>query len=127
MGIKQSPDIAQEIMEHTLRGIDDVDVYIDDIITIALDKPELIDRVRESVPLAIHILFRPVCDNEPIQRDWPARDDGDGPGGAPGDGRPAGVPPAPPVRGEERPPAGEDAAVDCFSRVVSRSRRRGSC
>ena len=31
MGIKQSPDIAQEIMEDTLRGIEGVEVYIDDI------------------------------------------------------------------------------------------------
>lgn len=32
MGISQSPDIAQEVMEKTLRGIcDDLEVYIDDI------------------------------------------------------------------------------------------------
>ena len=29
IGIKQSPDIAQEIMEDTLRDIDGVEVYID--------------------------------------------------------------------------------------------------
>jgi len=32
MGVKQSPDIAQEIMmEHILCDIDECDVYIDDI------------------------------------------------------------------------------------------------
>jgi hypothetical protein len=31
VGICQSPDIAQEVMEYTLRDIDDVEVYIDDI------------------------------------------------------------------------------------------------
>ena len=31
MGIKQSPDFAQEIMEDTLRDIEECDVYIDDI------------------------------------------------------------------------------------------------
>ena len=31
MGINQSPDIAQEIMERVLRAIDDIEVYIDDI------------------------------------------------------------------------------------------------
>ena len=31
IGIKQSPDIAQEIMEDTLRDIDGIEVYIDDI------------------------------------------------------------------------------------------------
>ena len=31
MGIKQSSDIAQEVMENLLRDIDDVEIYIDDI------------------------------------------------------------------------------------------------
>ena len=31
MGIKQSPDFAQEVMEEVFRGLDDVDCYIDDI------------------------------------------------------------------------------------------------
>ena len=31
MGIKQSPDISQEIMEDILRDIEEVEVYIDDV------------------------------------------------------------------------------------------------
>ena len=31
MGIKQSPDIAQEVMEDVIRDIDEADVYIDDV------------------------------------------------------------------------------------------------
>jgi hypothetical protein len=31
MGVKQSPDIAQEIMEHLLQDLDKTDVYIDDV------------------------------------------------------------------------------------------------
>ena len=31
MGVSQSPDVAQEIMEQVLEGIDDVECYIDDI------------------------------------------------------------------------------------------------
>ena len=31
MGLKCSPDIAQSIMESVLSGIDDVDVYINDV------------------------------------------------------------------------------------------------
>ena len=47
-----------------------IDVYIDDIITTSLHKPEFTERAREAVPLAIHTLFRPVSPHEPIQRDW---------------------------------------------------------
>ncbi len=31
MGVSQSPDIAQEIMEKVLAGIDDIEIYLDDI------------------------------------------------------------------------------------------------
>ena len=37
MGVMVSPDIAQEVMECLLKGIDDVDVYIDDIGVFSLD------------------------------------------------------------------------------------------
>lgn len=31
MGVSQSPDIAQEVMEHVLRDIENIEIYIDDI------------------------------------------------------------------------------------------------
>jgi hypothetical protein len=31
MGVKQSPDVAQKIMEHLLQDLDKADVYIDDV------------------------------------------------------------------------------------------------
>ena len=31
MGVKQSSDIAQEVMENLFRDLDNVEVYIDDI------------------------------------------------------------------------------------------------
>ena len=37
MGISQSPDIAQEVMENVLRDIDDIEVYIDDIAVFSSD------------------------------------------------------------------------------------------
>ena len=37
MGINQSPDIAQEIMECVLHSIDDIEIYIDDIASFSND------------------------------------------------------------------------------------------
>ena len=44
------------------------DVYIDDTTTISLDDPDTTLRARAAVPLAIHIVGRPIAPNEPIPR-----------------------------------------------------------
>ena len=48
-----------------------IDVYIDDIVTTTIHEHQNIKRAREAVPLAIHTVFRPVAEEEPIHRDWP--------------------------------------------------------
>ena len=37
MGLKCSPDIAQSVMKNVLCGIEDIEVYIDDIGAFSLD------------------------------------------------------------------------------------------
>ena len=44
------------------------DVYIDDMITVALAQEKVIARAEAAVPLAIHVLGRPVHSREPISR-----------------------------------------------------------
>ena len=44
------------------------DVFIDDIVTVALGTEAYIQNADSAVPLAIHILGRPVAPNEPIPR-----------------------------------------------------------
>ena len=55
MGLKCSPDIAQSVMENVLRGIEDIDVYIDDIGAFSLDWKQHVEllgtvlrRIREN-------------------------------------------------------------------------------
>ena len=38
-----------------------VDRYIDDLVTLVLDEPDLREREENAVPLLVHILFRPVA------------------------------------------------------------------
>ena len=45
-----------------------IDGYIDDILSIVLDHDYLIPRGAHTVPLVCYIFFRPVHDNEPIER-----------------------------------------------------------
>jgi hypothetical protein len=44
------------------------DVYIDDTTTISIDDPSITPRARAAVPLAIHIVGRPLAAKEPIPR-----------------------------------------------------------
>ena len=44
MGVCQSPDIAQEIMEKILRDIDDLEIYIDDIACFSNDFPTVLNQ-----------------------------------------------------------------------------------
>ena len=44
------------------------DVYIDDTTTISLDDPKITPRARAAVPLAIHIVGRPISKKEPLPR-----------------------------------------------------------
>jgi hypothetical protein len=43
MGLKCSPDIAQSVMENFLQGIEDIDVYIDDIGAFSFDWTKHVD------------------------------------------------------------------------------------
>ena len=44
------------------------DVYLDDMIQIFIDRPEIVSRTSSIVPLALHLLVRPNNDDEPIAR-----------------------------------------------------------
>ena len=44
------------------------DVYIDDTTTISIDDPSITPRAQAAVPMAIHIIGRPLAENEPIPR-----------------------------------------------------------
>jgi len=47
------------------------DGYIDDFLSIGLDKDDNVQRSQEAPTLAVHTIFRPVHENEPIGRDDP--------------------------------------------------------
>ena len=49
-------------------GYSKSDVYIDDMITVALSQDTVIHRAEAAVPLAIHAIGRPVHNDEPIKR-----------------------------------------------------------
>ena len=44
------------------------DVYIDDMVTVALGTDDFILKAESAVPLAIHTIGRPVASDEPIHR-----------------------------------------------------------
>ena len=44
------------------------DVYLDDMIQIFVDRPDIVDRTSKIVPLVLHLLVRPNNDDEPIAR-----------------------------------------------------------
>ena len=46
-----------------------IDGFIDDLITIVLDKLDLPDKARNAVALALHTFFRPVNEDDPVPRD----------------------------------------------------------
>jgi putative transposase len=66
MELKCSPDIAQSIMENVLHGIDDVDVYIDDVSAFSTSWTKHCELLR----VALHRL----CDNgftiNPLKCEW---------------------------------------------------------
>ena len=47
------------------------DGYIDDIIAVALDCDDNVRRSQETVPLAVHSIYRPIATNEHLTRDDP--------------------------------------------------------
>ena len=46
-----------------------IDGFVDDLVTICLDMEKYIKRAMNGVPLAIHCVFRPKDEDEPISRD----------------------------------------------------------
>ena len=57
---------STNISPHPIDWCMEDDVYIDDTTTITLDEPSTLEKYRSTVPLAIHIVGRPLATTKPV-------------------------------------------------------------